>query len=331
MAWQAPDSLIEPPPQRAAGEPRRIAAPLRDPERFAPVFVLAPARSCSSVVATMIGQHPQLAGLPELKLFAAPSVAALDAPLPGYWHARGATHRSPGLIRALAQLELGDQEPAHIAQARRWLTARRHWSGADVLDVLLARLAPRAAVEKSPDNVLTDAALLRMAAAYPRARYLHLTRHPATTQASIAAHRRRTLPWVATDGEPMDGIAEWLVVHTRIANFLATLPAERSLRVRAEDALNRPRTALAAIARWLGLAADADAIAAMRRPQASPFARFGPAGVPGGHDHGFLRDPAPRRIALPRSIGKPRGWKGEARLWRLTVDLARSMGYGDGH
>jgi len=35
-----------------------------------PVFVLAP-RSFSSIVATMLGQHPQMYGVPELELFAA--------------------------------------------------------------------------------------------------------------------------------------------------------------------------------------------------------------------------------------------------------------------
>ena len=124
------------------------APPARDRDRYSPVFVLAPARSCSSVVAAMIGQHPELAGMPELKLFCCPTMGALAATLPKYWIDRGLTHRSPGLLRALAEVEFGDQGPAPLAAAEVWLNARADWSGADVLDVLMARLDPRVVVEK---------------------------------------------------------------------------------------------------------------------------------------------------------------------------------------
>jgi hypothetical protein len=305
-------------------------APVRAREQFAPVFVLAPPRSYSSVVTTMIGQHPDLADLPELKLFAYRTIAELEASLPRYWRERGFTHRSPGLVRALAQFECGDQEPDSLARAREWLQDRPHWSGAQVFDVLLARLAPRAAVEKSPENVATAAALRRLSGAYPNARYLHLTRHPVTTQVSMVEHRRRTVPSHPLDGQPMAGIAAWHDVHARILRFLARLAPERVLQVRAEDVLNDPDHQLAAIARWLGLRTDAAAIAAMRHPEASPFARFAPAssGVIGGHDPEFLRAPTPRAVALPATVEQPAGWRGEARLWRRTVALALRLSYG---
>jgi hypothetical protein len=54
----------------------------------------------------MIGQHPELVGLPELKLFCFRTVGELEASLPSYWRERGFTHRSPGLVRALAQYKL---------------------------------------------------------------------------------------------------------------------------------------------------------------------------------------------------------------------------------
>jgi hypothetical protein len=310
---------------------RKPAPPPREPCRFAPLFVLAPARSYTSVVTTMIGQHPDLVGLPELKLFSYPSIGELEASLPRYWTERGFTHRSPGLVRALAQFEFGDQTTGSITAARAWLHQRGHWSGADVLDVLLARLAPRTAVEKSPENVATPAALRRLASAYPEARYLHLTRHPVTTQASAARHLLRTVPEHARIGEPIAGIANWREIHARILRFLAGLPNDRFIRVRAEDVLNDTRTQLRAIAEWMGLRTDAAAIEAMCHPELSPFARFGPpeSGVVGGHDHGFLSDPIPRRVELPATIEPPLGWHGEPRLWQRMVDLARQLGYGD--
>jgi len=293
--------------------------------------MLAPARSFTSVVATMIGQHPDLAGLPELKLFSYRTIGELEASLPSYWIERGFTHRSPGLVRALAQVEFGDQTAESLAAARAWLRRRRHWSGADVLDVLLGRLAPQTVVEKSPENVTTAAALRRLTSAYPKARFLHLTRHPLTTQASTAAHLLRTVPEHPRLGEPMAGIAAWGGVHSRILRFAATLPGDRVMRVRAEDVLNDARAQLRTIAAWLGLRADDAAIEAMCHPEASPFARFGPpaSGVIGGLDHGFLRDPVPRRVEVPPRIEPPPGWHGEPRLWRRTVEIARRLGYGD--
>jgi hypothetical protein len=309
----------------------RANAPRRQPRRFAPLFVLAPARSYTSVIATMIGQHPDLSGLPELKLFAYRTIGELEASLPAYWIARGFTHRSPGLLRALAQHQFGDQTIASFDAARAWLRDRPHWSGADVLDALLARIAPRGAVEKSPENVATSAALRRLARAYPRARYLHLTRHPLTSQASMAQHLLRTMPEHARLGEPMAGIAAWRAVHARIMRFAASLPDDRIMRVRAEDVLNDAPTQLRAIAAWLGLRTDAAAIAAMLRPQASPFARFGPAesGAIGGHDHDFLRDPTPRRVECPATLEPPPGWHGASRLWRSAAALARELGYAE--
>ena len=303
----------------------------RDGSRFAPVFVLATARSYSSVVATMIGQHPDLAGLPELKLFCCDTIRELEASLPRYWLSRGVTHRSPGLVRTVAELEFGGQTLESLSAARAWLRDRLDWPGANVLDVLLERLSPRSAVEKSPDNV-QDAGLRRMEAAYPRARYLHLTRHPLTTQRSIQDHRNRTVPLHPPDGEPMSGIASWYEIHRRILHFAAGLPANRYLRVRAEDVLNDSQSQLCAIAAWLGVRTDEDAIEAMKHPEASPFARPGPAasGVAGGNDPAFLHDPIPHAVEVPHSLEPPQGWVADPCVWKMVADLATGLGYSDG-
>lgn len=280
----------------------------------------------------MIGQHPELAGLPELKLFATRTVGELEAPLSRYWMERGVTHRSPGLVRALAQLEFGGQSPEAMTSAISWLHARKHWRGPQVLDVLLERLAPRSAVEKSPDHVLNPAALRRIKRAYPKARYLHLTRHPVTSQASMVKHWKRTLPPDSLEDEPMNGIAAWLDAHTRILGFTARLSADHVLRLRAEDVLNDPAVNLRRIARWLGVRDDKAAIEAMRHPEASPFARHDPraSGIHGGNDPDFLHDPIPRCVALPPMVKQPPGWQGDAPLWQATVALAHLLGYPTG-
>jgi len=309
--------------------PMKLPAPARDPNRFAPIFVLAPARSYTSVVSMMLGQHPALVGLPELKLFAYSTLDEMEASLPRFWVERGVTHRSPGLIRAVARFMFGNQTPESLVLARAWLRERFHWSGADVLDVLMERLRPCIGVEKSPENVETSAALARLAAAYPRARYLHLTRHPVTTQRSIEEHLNRILPGYGQNGQPMAGIAAWFETHRRILRFAATLSSDRYMRVKAEEVLNDMHQQLRAIATWLGLRADVDAVDAMTHPEASPFAGFGPAGsgVMGGNDPAFLRNPIPHEVEVPGTVAQPPGWSEKPSVWLMVVDLANQLGY----
>jgi hypothetical protein len=275
----------------------------------------------------MLGQHPEYVGLPELKLFAYPTIGELEASLPRFWAERGVRHRSPGLIRAVAEIVFGDQSTDSLTDAQTWVAERHAWSGADMLDALMGRLLPRHCVEKSPENVETDAALERLAAAYPCARYLHLTRHPITTQRSIEAHLERLLPGHGRADQPMAGIAAWFVAHQRILRFTNALSSERCLRVRAEDVLNDPYPQLRTIAEWLRVRTDAPATEAMMHPERSPFARRGPPGVDGGNDPGFLEDPRPRAIALPETTEMPPGWTESRATWALVLDLAAELGY----
>src|SRR5215469_14179910 len=123
----------------------------RDPHRFAPAFVAAPARSHSSVIVTMLGQHPQLHAFPELILFRGDRVgdllemSARDAVMP-------LKVKMAGLLRALAEEHEGAQSEESIDRALAWLQMRTDWPVADVFDHLLARTAPAMGVEKSPEN-----------------------------------------------------------------------------------------------------------------------------------------------------------------------------------
>ncbi len=276
----------------------------------------------------MIGQHPQLAGLPELKLFSYATIGELEASLPLYWIERGVTHRSPGLVRAVAEYKFHAQEPGALAQARAWLRERSHWDGASVLDSVLDELVPRSGVEKSPENVATDDSLMMISAAYPQARYLHLVRHPVTTQRSAQDYWNRIFPDRPLEGEPMSGIVSWVECHCRILRFAYTLAGDRCMQVRAEDILNHSRREVGRIAEWLGIRTDAQAIEAMLHPEASPFARPVPeaSGIRGGNDPGFLSSPIPRTVRVP-PVEQPPGWIGNASLWQLAADLANRLGY----
>jgi hypothetical protein len=307
----------------------RVDQPPCSSDLLRPVFVLATARSYTSVVTMMIGQHPQLMGLPELKLFAYPTMGELEASLPPFWLKRGITHRSPGLVRTVAQLEFGDQQARSLSSANEWLHARSHWSGVDVLDYLIERASPRLVIEKSPENVQTDTALNRMASAYPRARYLHLTRHPVTTLRSVQEYWKRVVPEHSVEDQPMSVMVSWIEAQCRILRFAANLPANRYLRIKSEDVLNDSWSKLKLIAAWLGIRTDDEAIEAMLHPEASPFAQLGPvgSGVIGGNDPDFLRDPVPRAVETLGTIDRPPDWIGHEQLWQLTIDIGNHLGY----
>ena len=277
----------------------------------------------------MIGRHPDLVDVPELKLFAYPTVGELEDSLPRFWIDRGVTHRSPGLVRAIAEFMFGEQTLNSLAMARAWLSERRRWSGADLFDVLMERVHPRCCVEKSPEHVDSDETLARLAAAYPRARYLHLTRHPVTTQQSMARHMARIAGQAGGD-QPMVGIQAWFLTHARILRFTESLPSSLCLRVRSEDVLNDQATTLREIAAWLGLRTDNSAIGAMANPEASPFACLGPqmSGVLGGNDSDFLNNPTPHHVELPTTVDPPPGWSGGAEVWTIVRRLGAEFGYG---
>jgi hypothetical protein len=298
---------------------RRPEAPSRDPGRFSPVFVLT-----TSPVLFFGCNHDDRTAPATRRSSGIEVVRLCDDRGVG-----GLTHRSPGLVRAIAQLEFGNQKVDSLGSARSWLQDRSHWSGADIFDVLMERLDPRDTVEKSPENAESDAALERLTSAYPSARYLHLTRHPVTTQRSVKEHLQRSVPEYSMPGEPMSGIAFWVETHCRILGLAATLPKQRYMRVKAEDVLNDTRPQLRSIAAWLGIRTDKAAVDAMVHPEASPFASFGPeeSGVVGGNDPNFLRDPVPRPVEITRTLEQPPGWEGNWALWEMTVEIANRLGY----
>lgn len=301
--------------------------PARSPTRFAPVFLLAPARSFSSVIVTMLGQHPQLYGFPELRLFRAERVGGLLAePPPGT--GMPARDRTAGLVRALAQTHEGEQSAAAAERAWRWLAERGDWEVARLFDHLLAQVAPLVGVEKSPETSLTDVALAHADQAYPAARYVHLVRHPWATVASMMAAWKPVSYWPVPHERAAQFCTElWLAQHGRIAAFGARIGSARYLRVRAEDVLNRAAVVLPRLCDWLAIDAHERCIADMLRPERSRYAGSGPACASGGFDPSFMARPRRRDVVLPALTTAPASW----RLHRHTQSAAIRLGYSFGY
>jgi hypothetical protein len=329
--------------------PRRRIVVLHDGEELPqPVFVLAPARSFTSVACAMLGQHPQLYALPETNLLCAETVGERLE------RAARSTHRTilHGLLRAVAELFFGGQTEATVREARQWLGARAELPTELLFQYLMEEVAPRHLVEKSPSMVNNPACLRRIDEKFPAARFVHLVRHPrghgdsvlkAIADLELRAPLART-NWLlqvalyrppAADGAHADrnGLRDpqhwWYARNRAIQEFLETIPAERHVRVRGEDLLSDPDTHLREVAAWLGLRADDEAIAAMKHPERSPYAFVGPRGARFGNDRFFLERPAlrPGRARVDGLDGEL-GWRGDGQGFLPEVKaLAIEFGY----
>jgi sulfotransferase family protein len=304
------------------------------------VCVLSPPRSFSTVVAAMLGQHPQLYGLAETHLLSVTTVdewwrLAAVAPFP-------MTH---GLLRSVAEVVFGEQSTESVRRAAALLRARSGWSNADVLALLADRVHPRTLVEKSPVLVFREESMFRAAETFPNARFIHLTRHPRSQALSVEKHIResleagspmprwlRNLGWSDGTGRlvsEFDPQRSWYTLNANIDRFVSSLPSHRWLRVRGEDILRDPWRRLAEIASWLALRVDRAAVGEMLHPERSPFAGFGPPGALYGNDLFFLRDARlrPERAAGRENLEDRLEWRGDAHFKPEVVALARRFGY----
>lgn len=279
----------------------------------------------------MIGMHPELRGFPELSLFRAERVGELLENPSGF---RGlkADLRTAGLARTLAQLHEGVQTEEAVARARVWLSERGAWRTANLFDYLLDCIAPAVGVEKSPENSSREDFLQRVTDSYPRARFVHLTRHPVPTVESMAQAWRGLNFWdLPEDLFYVHLLGIWLFTNARIKRLTDSLPPSRWLRIRSEDVLTRPREILPEVCRWLGIDDGVDSVDAMLHPEKSPFARFGPPNGPGGNDPGFLASPVPRPAKVPKTIAIPSDWVVDPWLLVAVVEMAAALGYGRRH
>jgi hypothetical protein len=311
-----------------------------------PVFILSPPLSFSSHFAATLGRHPQLYAIPETHLFIAET-------LHEWWDtcAKTSFNMSHGLVRAVAQLVYNEQNETTVRLAPAWLLRRLPFTTGYILELLAERVHPRALVEKSPSIIFHHESMQRLERMFPLARFIHLVEHPrrhceavvAAIKDSVAHHPNRVPQWLrqlacfsaANSDESSQEHAEldpqqaWLALNKNIGDFLEGVPEAQKLRVRTEDVLRDPDTVLASITEWLAIRSDAEAIDAMKHPERSPYARFGPEGARYGDDAAFLRSPSlPAAPAVPDDLNAPFSWRDDGEGFSPEVRaLARAFGY----
>ncbi|MEM9056707.1 MAG: sulfotransferase [Pseudomonadota bacterium] len=289
----------------------------------APLIILCPMRSFSSVVCALLGVHPQLYGLPELNLFIADDVDALLK-----LHERR-PHGVHGLLRTLAQLHDGEQTDATIDAARAWLEQHRQWTTKRVFDHLLDLIGDRIAVDKSPRTVLRADYMARAWEMYPEASFLHLTRHPRSTAKSLLNNIAQNADWGGTANvDKVDPENIWVKAHQNIVDFTDELPLGQSMRIKGEELISHLDHYLVQLCEWLDIDASDEALSAMKHPETSPYACPGPDAAPLGNDPDFLANPVlrPGRVTEP-SLDGELDWAPGQHFSKPALKLARQFGY----
>jgi hypothetical protein len=291
-----------------------------------PIFLLAPARSFTSLFCGLIGQHPELMGSPEFNLFRAETVREYLA----------IARAKRGLYRFVAQIYAGEQTIRSIQMAQRWIAVRQECTTAEVHRELCAKIAPRALVQKSPSYMKRLSYMRRLLEAFPKARFVHLVRHPRGMGESALKYDTAEIRLVASGAIDRSGawpVADpqvgWHDSHLRILRFQEMVDPDRWLRIKAEDFLADLDAHLPRLCDWLGVSSDPESLAAMKHPEDSPFACFGPANALLGNDPNFLSSPELRPYRRrEESLTGPLPWRPDrASFHPRVVEMAQNFGY----
>jgi hypothetical protein len=309
-----------------------------------PVILLSPPLSVASFACACLGQHPQMYSLLETHLFLAETLRE-------WWDicANASFNMAHGLLRAVAQLYFGEQTDPGVQLAGAWLRRRLPFTTGYVVELLAQRVHPRRLVEKSPSLVFHLGSMQRAQRMFPQARFIHLLQHPhAHGRAVVAAvkeamaHQPRLPQWLrqlacfsATQASEdsqerfeLDPQQAWHALNKNICDFLEPLPNHQKLRVRGEDILAQPEATFRSVAEWLELRTDEDAMEAMKHPERSPYACFGPPSARYGDNTLFLRAPALPPPGEPDELDAPSAWREDGQgLSPQVKALARQFGY----
>ena len=292
-----------------------------------PVFMLCPGRSFSSVVCGMIGVHPQLYALSEVYLFCADTVHELRSYL-SRPQLRTLFH---GLLRVIAELEMGEQTEENADKAAAWLEERDNWSTTAIYEHIVERVAPRRCVDKTPAYTRPEN-LCRVYEAYPDAKFLHIARHPRsfmTSRIKVFEDKATRKNIAARKTDPDENEKHWVKANSAVLEFTAHLQPGQSMFLQGEQLLSDPDRYLVQIAEWLEVDASPESIEAMKHPETSPYARPGPINARGGNNRKFIESPELKIMKYPKpSLDQPP--EDGTDWWRFspaTLELARRLGY----
>jgi len=265
-----------------------------------PIFILSPPRSFSSIVSSMIGQHPQLHAFPELQIFIDETMEEMITRN----QERFRRLASAGAIRSIAQVHEQQQTDESCTRAWLWIQKHRHWTSREFFNYLLGKIDPLIGIEKTPVNTWKLSRLQRILRWYPNAKFLHLTRSVNSNAKSLTEFIKeqdkllKRKPSNELTGRALSReypASVWHICHRNIMTIRPLIKQGNYIRVKGEDLLNQPKTILTLLCNWLNIDHNDTAIEAMLRPHESPYAFVGPRIAVGGNDGKFMRNPVFRQ------------------------------------
>jgi thioester reductase-like protein len=206
------------------------------------LFILSPPRSGSTLLRVMLAGHSRLFSPQELYLGGFSDMAAHDRHL-------GGTVLNMGVIATIAEL---------LSRTGAW-NLYVQWkqgavSTAEVYAFFSSRLGGRTLVDKSPLFFPPQPVIRRLASLFPRARFVHLVRHPVACISSYVRERFHGIFPETSGIDPYDcGEWVWTRVHEGILELEAELGPGRMHRLYFEDLTADPERALRRLCPSLGL------------------------------------------------------------------------------
>lgn len=265
-----------------------------------PLLLFAPPGGDIAWAAASIGHCAGMLALPELRLGSAATVDEVLA-----LHARAEDRAGDGLLRTVAQLRFGAQQPDTIDAAAHWLQRRAEWTIAQLLDWLLSHANGRHLVFHEPHDALRIDAIESLLRALPDALVVQLVE--AVPQFSAHVHHelqgRLFIPPEAqhhADRYPVLAPSlMWFRVHDTLLRVQQSNPDVRWRRLRSDFLRDRPHRVLPP------LLAEIAARATPGDSGVLPFAMPGPPNAPLGDDVRFLRTPGhwPEPESVPADPG----------------------------
>jgi hypothetical protein len=133
----------------------------------------------------MLGQHPQMYGLPETHLLSAETMVE-------WWNlcSQATFNMDHGLLRVVAELYFCEQTEYTVKRALGWLRRRSHLTTGAILELLAEKVYPRILVDKGPSIVYRPEFLQRAYQIFPQAKFIHLVRHPRGHGKSVMKYLR---------------------------------------------------------------------------------------------------------------------------------------------
>ncbi|MCF8246999.1 MAG: amino acid adenylation domain-containing protein [Saprospiraceae bacterium] len=214
----------------------------------APIFILAPPRSGTTLLRVMLAGHPGLFACNELQLLHFETLAERNEAYQGKF-----TLWSEGLIRAIMELKNCPAEDAkallHSFEAEGVTTAEmfaklQEWVGGD-----------RLIVDKSPSYALDGLALEKALADFPNARFIHLVRHPYSMVRSFEKYHMDQVLYLHPHNFTPKQLGElvWLESHRNTVEILEKVPSDRQFRMEYEDLVQQPEANMRAMCRALDI------------------------------------------------------------------------------